>query len=122
MKLGFKSSSVEPCLYHGTIKEVPILVLRQVDDFAIAAPDETHANHIIDAIDENLIFSLKHLGILTYFNGSDLLQSRHFVSLTCTTYLKRVLKRHGWETLNNKPPDRRCIPLNSDSTIMHTLE
>ena len=109
-------------MYHGTIKEVPILVLRQVDDFAIAAPDETHANHIIDAIDENLICSLKHLGILTNFNSSDLLQSRHFVSLTCTSYLKRVLKRHGWETLNNKPPDRRCIPRNPDSTIMYTLE
>ena len=66
----------EPCLYYtnnifGTNKKV--LFLRQVDDFAVTCADKGTAEKVIQVIDEKMTIQIKNLGLLTRFNGIDIL-------------------------------------------------
>jgi len=47
---GFTPTTHEPCLYSGIIENTKVLFLRQVDDFAVAAPTETIATKVFDLI------------------------------------------------------------------------
>ena len=44
----------EPCLYSGTINEKCIVFMQQVDDFAIAAPDQHTADILLDLLEDQL--------------------------------------------------------------------
>jgi hypothetical protein len=49
----------EPCLYSGTIAGKCVILKRQVDDFAIAAPDAKTGGILLDMLDNKLIISIK---------------------------------------------------------------
>jgi hypothetical protein len=53
-EIGLTPTVHEPCLYSGTIAGKWVILKRQVDDFAIAAPDERTANILLDMIDDQL--------------------------------------------------------------------
>ena len=110
----------EPCLYYGLCNGSPITLLRQVDDFAVAAPDEQTANILLDQIDDCLVEPLKKLGTISYFNGVDITQSRDYVKITCEKYLDRVMERHGWSTIAHRTT--KNIPLSNDSKVIRALE
>jgi hypothetical protein len=55
-KIGLSPTVHKPCLYSGTINGNRILFMRQVDDFAIASPDERTSNILMDLIDDKLNF------------------------------------------------------------------
>ena len=116
----FTSASHEPCLYQGTFDAVPIYLLRQVDDFAIAAPSETIANTIFAKIQLGLKQPLKLLGLLTMFNGLDVVQSARFIKLTCKTYITKILQGHDWLRPTRKSPI--STPMNHDKKYMSELE
>jgi hypothetical protein len=46
--LGLTPTTHEPCLFSGTIAERRVIFKRQVDDFAITAPDEKTADILLD--------------------------------------------------------------------------
>ncbi len=48
----FQPTTHEPCLYHSTKEQTYALLLRQVDDFAIAVEHEDITTNIIKAIDK----------------------------------------------------------------------
>ena len=48
---------------------------RQVDNFAVAAPDEQTANVLLDMIDNKLTISMKRQGFLDMYNGIDVLET-----------------------------------------------
>jgi len=54
--IGFTPTTHEPCLYSGIVCGQRVLFMRQVDDFAIAAPSESIANIVFDMIDNKLTF------------------------------------------------------------------
>jgi hypothetical protein len=67
-----------PCLYSGTFYGKQVLFMRQVDDFAIAAPDAQTADIVMDLIDNKLsTISIKQQGYLNMYNGVDILQTEH---------------------------------------------
>ena len=66
----------DPCLYSGIINGKHTLLKWQVDDFAIAAPDERTANILLDLIDDKLSIPMKRQGYLDMYNGIDVLQTR----------------------------------------------
>jgi hypothetical protein len=66
----------EPCLYLGTINGKRVILKYQVDDFAIAAPDEHTANIHLDMIDDELSIPMKRQGFLDMYNNIDILQTR----------------------------------------------
>ena len=68
-EMNLKASMHEPCLYTGIYQGQKIFLIRQVDDFAIAAPSLTIANAFYQDIDDHLIEPLQMQGIISYFNG-----------------------------------------------------
>ncbi len=53
-KIGLTPTIHEPCLYSGNINGKRVLFLRQVDDFAIAAPDTHTSEVLMDLIDNRM--------------------------------------------------------------------
>jgi hypothetical protein len=52
--IGLTLTVHEPCLYTGTINHNRVIFMRQVDDFAIAAPDVRTADILMDMLDDHL--------------------------------------------------------------------
>jgi hypothetical protein len=90
-KIGLVPTIHEPCLYSGYIDSEKVYFKRQVDDFAIACKEEKTATIIYDAIDFKLQIPIKRKGLLTLFNGLDVLQSRWYVKISVDTYLAKTL-------------------------------
>jgi hypothetical protein len=63
-ELGLTPTTHEPCLYSGLINGTRVIFMRQVDDFAIAAPDEHTANVLLDLLDDELTMPIKRQGLL----------------------------------------------------------
>ena len=57
--VGLTPTVHEPCLYSGVIDGKRVVFKRQVDDFAIAAPNERTANILLDMIDDELTIPMK---------------------------------------------------------------
>ncbi len=66
--------------------------MRQVDDFAIAAPDEQSSEILMDLIDDKLTIPIKRQGYLDMYNGIDVLQTRHYIKLSVTTFIDKVFE------------------------------
>ena len=79
IKLHFKPTTHEPCLYRGIFKGQEIIFLRQVDDFAVVASTQKIAQEVIQTIDSYMQIKIKDLGQLTRYNGVDIVQARHYV-------------------------------------------
>lgn len=102
-KLNFKSCPHEPCIYIGTIHNDKVLLLQQVDDFAISAKNEETINHLLDKIDGHLKQKLKRQGLLSSFNGINIQQTSDFIKILCEKYILKILQGHGWESLGRTP-------------------
>ena len=116
-----KPTKHEPCLYRGVISGKEIFLMRQVDDFAVSADDLVTANAVLSIIDDRLTEPMKFQGIISYFNGVTLTQSKHFVKISCKAYLERVFERHGWTHLANKS-SRKDVPMAAASKYLLELE
>jgi len=95
-KIGLTPTTHEPCLYSATMQGEYILFLRQVDDFALATTKTESAQHLITTIDQHMRISIKHLGLLTLFNGMDILQTKYYIKIHCATYLAKIRTNHNW--------------------------
>ena len=61
-----------------------------------------------------------YLGLVTDFNGVDVHQHADRIILSCTSYIDRVLRTHGWSTPSPSealpdPPSTPCAPLPTDA-------
>jgi hypothetical protein len=104
-KIGLTPTTHEPCLYSGTMESERVYFKRQVDDFAIACKQERTATIIFDAIDFELQIPIKRQGLLTLFNGLDVLQSRWYIKISVQTYLSKTLAPYfkEWLDIPSKP-------------------
>ena len=119
-QLQFSPTTHEPCLYvKGDTPNTKILFLRQVDDFAVAASTILKAREIITQIGENLIVPLNDLGQIQKFNGVNILQTKHYIKVSCEDYLRKVLTQHAWTTL---PAAQKPVPMQSNSQHQAQLE
>ena len=66
----------------------------QVNNFAVAAPDERTANVLVDMIDNKLTIPMKRQGFLDMYNGIDVLQTRHYIKISCTSYLNKIFEKY----------------------------
>jgi hypothetical protein len=86
----------EPCLYSETINGNHIIFKRQVNYFAIAAPDKKIANILIDMIDDHLTIPLKRKGLPDMFDGINIPKHAIISKLTAThistNFAKIILK------------------------------
>jgi hypothetical protein len=85
-----------------------------VDDFAIAAPDAKTADVLLDLIDDKLKIPVKRQGYLDMYNGIDVLQTRHYIKISVTSFINKVFEKHlaTWMKSANPSP-ARSTPLHS---------
>ena len=93
-ELGLTPTIHEPCLYSGVITGNRIIFMRQVDDFAIAAPDAHTADVLLDMLDDKLSIPIKRRGHLDMYNGVDILQTRHYIRLSCTSFIDKISEKY----------------------------
>jgi hypothetical protein len=84
----------EPCLYSGFVQGHHILPPQQVDNFAVAAINKMIAGHVFDLNDDNLTIPLKSLGLITLFNGLGITQTKHYIKISCTSYISWILEKY----------------------------
>ena len=88
--IGLHPTTHEPCLYSGVVDGQRVLLLRQVDDFVVATSTESLACRVFDLIDNHLTIPLKRLGLITLFNGLDIVQTSDYIKVSCRTYIDRI--------------------------------
>jgi hypothetical protein len=93
-KIGPFPTTHKPYLYSGIINGQRVLFLQQVDDFAIACSDESTANRLLDMLDDELTIQLKWMGLLDLYNGLNVIQTRDYIKINCSTYLDKILIKH----------------------------
>ena len=119
--IGLLPTTHEPCLYSGLIDGYRVLLLRQVDDFAVATVSEQVASKVFDMIDDQLTIPLKRLGLVTLFNGIDIIQTKHYIKLSCKSYVERICEKYldGW--LGKHPMPTRPTPLPNSESFMKSF-
>jgi hypothetical protein len=68
--------------------------MRQVDDFAVATPDECMASILFDMIDDKLMIPMKRQGFLDMYIGIDILQTCDYIKIACTTYINKISEKY----------------------------
>jgi hypothetical protein len=92
--LGLTPTVQEPCLYSGMVEGKRVIFKRQVNDFAIAAPDERTANILLDKIDNELLIPMKWQGFLDMYNRIDVAQTRDYIKISCTTFINKICEKY----------------------------
>jgi hypothetical protein len=92
--IGLTPTIHKPCIYSGLVLGKRVLFMWQVDDFAISAPSQRIANHLLDLIDDKLLIPMKQQGLVTLYNGLDILQTRDYIKMSCETYINRISNIH----------------------------
>ncbi len=116
--MGFTPTIHKPCLYSGLIDGQPVLFMRQVDDFVVAAPTEQIANRVFDMLDDRLMFPIKCMGLISLFNGLDIAQTADFVKILYSTYLDKVLQKHLSTWLSDHDLPSWPMPLPTTKTFI----
>ena len=107
----------EPCLYSGRIDGKWVIFKCQVDDFAVAAPDEHTANILLDMINDKLTIPMKRQGYLDMYNGIDVLQTRDYIKISTTTCIDKICEKYLSSRMHNfTTTEDRPTPLPSDPT------
>ena len=120
-EFGFKCTTHDRSIYSATIDNEHVLLLRQVDDFALACSNEALAKRIYSQLGERLRLPtettapFKYLGLLEDFNGINVRQCDDSIAISCQTYIERVLKTHKWDTPSEPTLCKPVSPLPDDA-------
>jgi len=123
-EFGFRSTTHDRSIYSTTIAGEQVLLLRQVDDFALACSNEALAQRIYNSIGRRLQLPsestppFKYLGLLTDFNGIDIQQYDDSIVISCHKYIDRVLTTHKWATPSEPHTRKNDSPLPADAVTM----
>ncbi|EJK70660.1 hypothetical protein THAOC_07961, partial [Thalassiosira oceanica] len=118
-ELGFQPTVHEPCLYSGIIEGERVLFLRQVDDFACASTSQRICDIVFDKIDDHLQLAMKKLGLITLFNGVDVLQTENYVKLSVETFIDGISTKYRdtWLKENKQVTHYKMTPLPSNDNL-----
>jgi hypothetical protein len=116
-KIGLTPTVHKPCLYSGTINGNRILFMHQVDNFAIAPPEEQTSNILMDLIDDKFKIPIKRQGYLNTNNGMDVLQTCHDIKISMSTFISKAFKPYLTTWMKSSyPMPASSTPLPSDAT------
>ena len=120
-KMGFTPTTHEKCLYSRRLPKDDQLqmILRQVDDFSVAADTRETCKQIISTIGSHLTVPLNDLGLIRKFNGVNIHQTRWYIKVSCEDYLTKILLAHQWHNLKAATLP---VPMRSDSKYQRSLE
>ena len=121
--LGFRNTTHERNIYTATFGDEKVLMVRQVDDFALACRTEDVAKDIFARIgaalklDGEASAPFEYLGKVDMYNGYDVLQTADYIKISASSYLRRLLKSHHWETPGAHEHSTKPKPPLHESTI-----
>ena len=73
-----------------------------MDDLAIGCRNVKSIRKLFAVISAEDKIDLQDEGVLELFNGVDSIQSRHYIQVTCESYIDRFLEHHGWSSPGNR--------------------
>ena len=89
--------------------------MHQVDDFAIAAPDERTSDILLDMIDEKLSIPLKRQVLLDMYNGINIVQTKDYIKIDVHSYIEKFCLKYEDTWLSKVPiTENRPTPLPTD--------
>jgi hypothetical protein len=88
-----------------------------VDIFSIACQLEEMYTKLCDLLDKNWQVPMSRYGMMKYFNGIDISQSRTHVSISSKTYLDTVFKTYGWTDITPT-----LLPMNPSNEFVRALD
>jgi hypothetical protein len=103
-----------PCLYSGVFQGHCILFLQQVNDFAIACASKAVYDAFCDDLDKHLSIPITRHGLMQHYNGVDIVQTAHYISILVKSYLTQVLQSHGWDLLTPV-----SLPMKAENEHVH---
>jgi hypothetical protein len=114
---GFKSTTHERSLYHGTYKGHRMLICRQVDDLAIGCADVDAIKDLVRVICAEDGIDLRDEGVLQSFNGVDVDQTNRYIKISCESYIDKLLTHYGWSSSSSRETEEKPIePLAASTT------
>ena len=120
-EVGLKPTTHEPCLYHGVIDGQRVILLRQVDNFAVASTNTQICNKVIDHISKSPTAPMKKLGLIDDFNGVQIQQHQQYIKLHNSKYIKQILDKHEWLHDTYKSHSKPT-PMRSNTKYLEELE
>ncbi len=60
----------------------------------IACSHVSTANKLLDILDNKLTIPLKRMGLHDLYNGLEVIQTRDYIKITCSTYIERISEKH----------------------------
>jgi hypothetical protein len=115
--VGLTPTVHKPCLYLGIIEGKHVIFKRQVDDFAIAAPDEHTANILFNMIDDELQIPMKFQGYLDMYNRVDVKHKKNYIKISCKSFIEKICNKYlNWWKQNFTSTNNCPTPLPTDPT------
>ena len=114
---GFTSTTQERSLYNGTYNGSKMLISRQVDDLAIGCNNIESIRKLVTTICSEDKIDLRDEGVLTSFNGIDVHQTTDYISITCESYIDKLLAHYGWTSTGNRESGDKPIEPIAMSTL-----
>jgi len=104
-------------------RESVATVVCQVDDFALGCRQESTAKSVYSNIGAKLTLHnemeapFECLGLVGSFDGYDVLQTRDYIKLSAESYIRRLLKAHGWDNPSPRESSNKPKPPLHESDI-----
>jgi hypothetical protein len=114
---GFQSTTHERSLYKGSYDGHKMLISRQVDDLAIGCHSIEPIQKLVNLICLEDKIDLRDEGILNSFNGVDVHQTAGYISVTCESYIDKLLAHYGWASAGIRESGEKPIEPIAMSTI-----
>ena len=111
----------EPCMYKGTLDNNTIYLLRQTDDFLVASSSEETSKKLITLVRSHLSMEVHDLGLVTWYSGVDIEQTRYYNKVSCKTYINKITTSNSWMD-HNKHHNIYPIPIQGEQAFSRKLE
>jgi hypothetical protein len=72
---------------------------------------------ICEQLDSHLLVPMKRQGLLTHYNGIDIVQrTRNYITLHVGSYVRRIVESHGWSDMHPV-----ALPMSTDNEHVRLL-
>jgi len=121
--VGFQNTTQEKNIYTGQFCGEKVLSVCQVDDFALGCRQESTAKSIYADIGTKLTLHneaeapFEHLGLVDSFDGYGVLQTCDYIKLSAKSYIRHLLKAHGWDNPSPRESSNKPKPLLHESDV-----
>jgi len=113
----------EKNIYTGRFCGEKVLLVRQVDDFALGCRQESAAKSVYADIGAKLTLHneaeapFEYRGLVDSFDGYNVLQTRDYIKLSAESYIRRLLKAHGWDNPSPRESSNKPKPPLHESDV-----